>query len=182
MPPPGLLPEPVQAPSRSEVPEVSGPAPIFFTTLPGGAPPGTPAAPEPNETAAEAVAEVAADAPPTDVAGPEDHTGWILAGDGVSLDTVPPVLVLGREPVSSEDGAALIAVSGAGTVSKTHAIIRFDGETLTVEDLGSTNGTAVTVAGTRTVLDARTPFVVGDDAELRLGDARLDLRRARLDH
>lgn len=174
MPPPGLLPEPVTAPSRAEEPEVSKPAPIFFSTLPGGAPPAVPPVVSEVDEAAEAVAP---EAPLPHTAVPDAVAGWTLEGDGVSLESLPALLVLGREPVNSEEGASLIAVSGGGTVSKTHAIIRFDGETLTVEDLGSTNGTAVTVAGVRNVLDARSPYVIDADADLRLGDAVLELRR-----
>jgi len=59
------------------------------------------------------------------------------------------------------------------TVSRRHARLSLAGETLQVEDLGSTNGTAVN----GTALSAGTPAMLQVGAKLRLGDVELAIRQ-----
>jgi adenylate cyclase len=61
-----------------------------------------------------------------------------------------------------------------GTVSRRHARLTLTGEALQVEDLGSTNGTAVN----DTKLDAGKPVALQAGAKLRLGDVELSIHQA----
>jgi hypothetical protein len=124
VPPPGLIPDTVEAaPARAR--EVPAPAFPVFTAAPG---PGAPPAP---------VVPVSSATP----LGP-----WILAlADGQRLQ-VDGSIVLGRDPapVSVRPHAALVPlVDPARSVSKTHAIIDVEGAELSITDLHSTNGVLV---------------------------------------
>ena len=59
------------------------------------------------------------------------------------------------------------------TVSRRHARLSLSGETLQIEDLGSTNGTSVN----GTALKTGTPAALQVGAKLRLGDVELTVRQ-----
>jgi pSer/pThr/pTyr-binding forkhead associated (FHA) protein len=59
------------------------------------------------------------------------------------------------------------------TVSRRHVRLSLAGETLQVEDLGSTNGTSVN----GTALRGGTPVALQVGAKLRLGDVELAVRQ-----
>jgi uncharacterized RDD family membrane protein YckC len=95
---------------------------------------------------------------------------WRLVGaaDGqvIVVDASSPAgVVVGRDPlVGPHVGARPVAVDDvARSMSKTHARLTVDAGTLVVEDLGSTNGVYVTIAGAETRVPAhvRTPVEVG---------------------
>jgi hypothetical protein len=60
------------------------------------------------------------------------------------------------------------------TVSRRHARLTLSGEALQIEDLGSTNGTAVN----EIALKAGAPVALNAGAKLRLGDVALGIRQA----
>jgi adenylate cyclase len=89
----------------------------------------------------------------------------------VALDklmTQPQGMVIGR----SADQCELVVAHA--TVSRRHARLSIAGEALQVEDLGSTNGTAVN----GTALSAGAPVALTAGAKLRLGDVELLVRQA----
>ena len=76
-------------------------------------------------------------------------------------------MVIGRAAEQCE------LVVAHGTVSRRHARLSLAGETLQIEDLGSTNGTAVN----STALQAGAPVVLQVGAKLKLGDVELAVRQ-----
>lgn len=85
-------------------------------------------------------------------------TAWSLVlPDGTRVAVDGPLL-LGRDPSSSAtaaDGRPVALVDPGKTVSKTHAVLRPQVPSeggIRVTDLHSTNGTAITFGGVRTVL------------------------------
>ncbi|MFF2388766.1 DUF5684 domain-containing protein [Agromyces sp. NPDC058104] len=74
---------------------------------------------------------------------------WRLAlEDGTSLELDAPVVVLGRNPRAALTGEQRLVVPDLSrTLSKTHAVLRLDGEQWSVTDLDSTNGVMVPDAG-----------------------------------
>ncbi|BDI21820.1 FHA domain-containing protein [Herbiconiux sp. L3-i23] len=203
-PPPGLLPEPPQQPAAAPAadPEPRTALPVFFPAPPGAAPIAseqtlseetateqtaadrTVAEPVPALMAGELTAAVPVAAPEqafAPVAASSSiasgaESGWSVELEGTSVGPLPDVLVLGRAPVSTIPGARALAVTGGGTVSKTHAVIRRDGDAVTIEDLGSTNGTAVEVDGARILLTPNQPYRLERSADLWLSQARVTLR------
>lgn len=84
---------------------------------------------------------------------------------------LPAAINLGRNPVASQEGDALISVRDPdSTVSKTHARVEhLDGQTW-VSDGGSTNGTEViSDEGVITVLAPRVRTLLEDGARIRIG-------------
>jgi len=79
------------------------------------------------------------------------------------------VLVQGEHVLGREPGLELSFDST--TVSRRHARIRIEGDTATLEDLGSKNGTLIN--------DSRlgAPMPLADGDEIRLGSVRLKFRR-----
>ena len=91
-------------------------------------------------------------------------------GFDVALDRLMAAsqgMVIGRAAEQCE------LVVAHATVSRRHARLSLAGETLQVEDLGSTNGTAVN----GTALSAGTPAMLQVGAKLRLGDVELAIRQ-----
>ena len=74
--------------------------------------------------------------------------------------------------VVGRDQSAGLVVDDA-EASRRHASLSVEGDTLTVEDLGSTNGTFVNGGQ----VDGLSPIAFGD--EVQLGQVRLRLERAR---
>lgn len=96
-------------------------------------------------------------------------TRWVLvAGDrAIRLHTRN---VLGRQPVIADDydGAAVNLTDPSKTISKTHARIEVEDETVWITDLTSTNGTTLSfMTDTGPAFQACEP---GDDYEVRVGD------------
>ena len=124
VPPPGLIPEHVEA-TRDPAPTVRPASFPVFSTASAPTPPPAPVIP-------------AAEAPP--------HGAWRLElADGQRL-VVERSLVLGRDPASvpARPHAMPVAiVDPAKSVSKTHAIIDLEGAELSITDLHSTNGVLV---------------------------------------
>ncbi|WP_240613449.1 RDD family protein [Brachybacterium endophyticum] len=86
--------------------------------------------------------------------------------------------VLGRNPLTQDDLARLVVADDTRSVSKNHLRIEAAIEGLTVEDLGSTNGSAVILAdGTRQDLDPHTPMSLPDGAALAVGDRTFTVER-----
>ena len=70
---------------------------------------------------------------------------WVLElGDGTLLDLDADDIVLGRKPTAVGGSDTLLIADRTRTLSKSHARLRRDGETWTIEDLHSTNGVFVT--------------------------------------
>jgi adenylate cyclase len=92
--------------------------------------------------------------------------GFDLALDRLMM--APQGLTIGR----ASDQCDLVVAHG--TVSRRHARLTLAGEALQVEDLGSTNGTAVNA----TVLQRGAPLPLHAGARLRLGDVVLGIRQA----
>ena len=82
------------------------------------------------------------------------------------LMLLPQGMVIGRAAEQCE------LVVAHATVSRRHARLSLAGEALKVEDLGSTNGTAVTGAALR----SGAPAMLQTGATLRLGDVELSIR------
>ena len=99
-----------------------------------------------------------------------DSTGAKFAFD-VALDKLmvqPKGMAIGR----AADQCDLVLAHA--TVSRRHAKLSFTSEALQIEDLGSTNGTAVN----GTVLRAGEPAALHAGNKLRLGDVELLVRQA----
>jgi hypothetical protein len=127
VPPPGLIPDTVEAPPRP-APAVAPAAFPTFTPVTAPAPPPQPVVPE-----AQAL----------------PHGPWVLSLDDGQRFQVGGSLVLGRDPaqVPVRPHAVLVpVVDAAKSVSKTHAIIDLEGAELSITDLHSTNGVLVTDA------------------------------------
>ncbi|MGW9629141.1 FHA domain-containing protein [Agromyces sp. NPDC055520] len=127
VPPPGLIPDTVEAPPR-RAPEVR---PAAFPTFTPTSLPATP--PRPVVPPAEAV----------------PHGPWVLSLDDGQRFQLGGSIVLGRDPapVAVRPHAALVPVADpAKSVSKTHAIIDLEGQELSITDLHSTNGVLITRA------------------------------------
>lgn len=169
-PPPGLLPD---APAPRQPDETTGGTapsvdmPAFFPSPPSAPPP-----------ADEPVLDTSSAAPAGEPQGPSSPRGpvrLVLTRGQVRFPVVRDVY-LGRAPVLPEGSEAdVLAIAGEGTVSKTHAVLRPDGEGATLEDLGSTNGTAEVLDGEPRLLAPRTPLRLHAPAVIRLGDAVLEL-------
>lgn len=104
------------------------------------APPAMPAAPVPSSSPPPV-----APAPPTAPAASAPLALHLLTPDGRRAPLTHATIV-GRAPAARADspGAALLPLADPGRLlSKTHALIEFDGQALWVTDLGSTNGTSL---------------------------------------
>ncbi|WP_157005915.1 FHA domain-containing protein [Agromyces laixinhei] len=160
VPPPGLIPDTVEAPPRP-APAV---APASFPTF----------------------APVSAPAPPPDPVVPADeaapHGPWVLALDDGQRFQVGGSLVLGRDPapVPVRQHATLVpVVDPAKSVSKTHAIVDLEGAELSITDLHSTNGVLVTDAhGAEHDLDPGERVVLSPGDKVELGTFAVRVERA----
>ncbi len=100
--------------------------------------------------------------------------GRLVLDDGES-SAIDRALVLGRRPDAAvagmPAGSRLIAVGSAATVSRTHAVVRADGWTVTVTDCGSRSGTAVLMpdGDEPLLLQPWIPHEVPVDARIFLG-------------
>jgi hypothetical protein len=154
-------------------------APAATSTAPIPAVPAPAPAPAAAPAPAPAAAPVAAPAPPVASAGAPAAASqpghvWVLTVDG-SAFTLSRDAFVGRRP-SADAGADAIPLADAGrTVSRTHAVIRYGVQTLTVEDLGSSNGTQVERRGRTATCRPGEPVAVGHGDILSFGDVRATL-------
>lgn len=185
------------APAPASAPPAFPPAAPAFGTPAFGAPafPAPASAPAPAPTP-PAPAPVDAWAPPlsavpsapggldeaderTVIARGRRGADRLVLPTGEEIELAADTVVLGRAPRALPDTphAQVVAVADTTkTVSKSHAVLRRDGEGWTIEDLHSTNGVVlVDAAGQETELTGRAPlverFLLGD-AEFRLSVAR----------
>lgn len=121
--------------------------------------------------------------PPRSVPAPEEPSvaGWRLTLDDGQSIAVTGALVLGRDPaqVASRPHAGLVPVHDpARSVSKTHAVIDPGGQTLSVTDLGSTNGVSITAPdGLVTDLDPGGHGFLESGSRLILGEFGVTVSR-----
>ncbi|GAA1839922.1 DUF5684 domain-containing protein [Agromyces salentinus] len=156
-------------------PVATGPAagPVIPASLPAFAPPSAAA------TGAQAVASpldaFEVDDAATIVTGDEDPFDrtvvvdrrpafqWrLVLADGTALPLEAPTVMLGRNPRTGDAAArALVVPDPSRTLSKTHAMIQFDGAQWWITDLDSTNGVLIADgAGTDQFIEVgvATPF------------------------
>ena len=121
--------------------------------------------------------------PPRSVPAPEQSSvaAWRLTLDDGQSIVVTGTLVLGRDPaeVASRPHAGLVRVHDpARSVSKTHAVIDPGGQTLSVTDLGSTNGVSITDPDGRvTDLDPNGQGILEAGSRLILGEFGVTVSR-----
>lgn len=105
--------------------------------------------------------------------------GWVLVlPDGEEV-AVTPELLLGRNPRDTEGlEATLVPVfDPGGNISRTHARISATPQGITVQDLGSTNGTVLVTAHDEVELAPFSPQVMKPGDSIILGgDAQLELK------
>ncbi len=113
------------------------------------------------------------------------RAGWRLElPDGTRIPLASGTTLVGRKPVVQQGrlGARLVRLPDATrSASKTHAALTVDpaGETLTVADLGSTNGTLLSNPAAEPVeLAANQTAHVESGAVLMLGDLPVTAQRA----
>jgi len=171
-PTPVAAPRPV-APDHAPAPPDRPRMPAFFPATPGmpAAPPTPPAAPPvppvapPAPPVAPPAPPAAEPAPPT--ASPATRLLALELPDGSRLPVTGRML-LGRDPGELDGwrGAERVRLADPGrSVSKTHAAIEPDQESLLVHDLASTNGTErVTAAG------ESAPVAPGHPQRVEVGD------------
>lgn len=102
----------------------------------------------------EALAKVVTDAGPNELddtviaKGGKSTSKWVLDVDGGSLFLLPTTdVIVGRKPQSVEKAEPMMVNDPGRTLSKSHARLMFKSGAWYVQDLGSTNGTAVHPAG-----------------------------------
>lgn len=101
----------------------------------------------------------------------------ITVDDG-SARTVERIVVIGRNPGTEQGEESIVLPDQTRSVSKTHLRLDPTGEEITVEDLGSTNGSALLLEdGTREALAPHTATVVPAGARVTLGDRWLTVER-----
>jgi len=197
-PPPGGFPEkdqPREPASESATLKVpAGRAPVAFRPAPAPGsipPPAAPVAPAPAAAPAPAppapaTAPAEPAAPPVSTAPATNETprvrAWQLTAPDGAVLTVTGTMVAGRRPTapaSAPTATPLALDDPTKTVSKTHALLEAGVDTLSVVDLGSTNGVKLARAGERDRIlqpGSAEAAIVGDvlhlgDLVLRVGTA-----------
>ena len=98
----------------------------------------------------------------------------LVSGDSTTDVSAPTVV--GRDP--SRDGYTAVPLADPQrSTSRNHATLVPHGDLVEVTDLGSTNGTALTIDGVEVALVPMEPTLVTLPAELSFGDVE-----ARLEH
>lgn len=154
---------PVPAAPAPVAPVSAVPAPV--SALPAPAPSPAPAPAAPAREQAQAPAQPAA------------RLGLLL-DTGERLVISGPIL-LGRAPVADgHTGARPIAIADTSrSLSKTHALVRPQGDHLELVDCGSTNGCAVIRDGVEFELEAGVPVAAAVGDQIRLGDRTAEVIR-----
>lgn len=103
---------------------------------------------------------------------------WVLElPDGRVLDLVGDDIVVGRKPTAVGQSDVLIVPDPTRTLSKSHARLRRDGDSWTIEDLNSTNGVFVfDEAGTQ--IEATPGTEQAASEQLIIGTLEVRLRKA----
>ncbi|GIG54901.1 FHA domain-containing protein [Demequina activiva] len=172
-------PEPVGAGSRSDRSESTAPPQPRAPEPP--APPAPSASPAPvavPPSAGGAAPEPAVASPSAPPPGAASYV-WVLAVDGAE-HLLSRDVVVGRRPAPDAGADAIAVEDPSRTVSRSHAVIRRRGDALTIEDLGSANGTRVERGGRTATCAAGAPLAIGHGDVLSFGDVRATLT-ARLD-
>ncbi|HEY1134636.1 MAG TPA: FHA domain-containing protein, partial [Nocardioides sp.] len=116
-------------------------------------------------------ADSGAFAPPAAPAAPPERARIVrlVMDDGTVLPRAERVVV-GRAPVDAAGGLCHVLADPGRSLSKSHAAFVRSGEEITVEDLNSTNGVAVSRDGSEFLVQpgAVTPLRVGD--KVLMGD------------
>lgn len=191
MPPPAAT--PVSPAATPPAPPAAAPAPPAAAQPVPSPLPGLPVAPPPGLAAAAATPIAGYD--PADaetiVTGdgeddPFDRTvvvtrrptvPWrLVLDDGTPLSLDAVVVVLGRNPREALTGEQrLVVPDPSRTLSKTHAVLRLEGEQWAITDLDSTNGVMVPDgSGVDQLIDAGVPTPVGDRFVLGTLGVRLE--------
>jgi len=145
--------------------------------------------PEPSPAEARPVPEAPSRAaePPSDdpdrtiivqrSTGASMDSGWeLVLPDGEAFELKRDVIV-GRRPVPTDESAVVVISDPTRTLSKSHARLRFDGDTWSVTDLASTNGVwLITEIGVEQELEPN--IEVEATSALRLGTLEVILRRS----
>lgn len=130
---------------------------------PGPDPAPTSIPPAPGRDAPQAVT-----AGPPSAAVPALPSWQIVLDDGTALALTASRVLLGRRPASNQEEQLLAVPDTTRTLSKTHALLEYDGRTWHLTDLNSTNGSRVAAADGWTAL---TPGIrVPIDGPFQLGD------------
>lgn len=165
--PPFAAPEattaPITAPSPVSPPVLPSLPPFPAATSPF-------AAPRPSEIAADTA--VMPDEPGDDelldrtvVVTRRPQVTWrLVPDDAAPLPLLGQVVLLGRNPRAAGEGEQrLVVPDPSRTLSKTHAVLRLEGEQWSITDLGSTNGVLVPdETGVDRLLDSGEPTPVPD--------------------
>lgn len=127
-----------------------------------------------------------------DEAGGSDLDGRTVARSAIVVDeAVPPAvpiarlqfpagtltatpgesLVLGRDPTAPEGSRAQVVPGDASTVSKSHLLVSFDGEHVTVEDLHSKNGSSIEHQGQSRALAPGERVIAASGDRIEMGAA-----------
>ncbi|MDJ0335770.1 MAG: FHA domain-containing protein [Rhodoglobus sp.] len=140
----------------------SKPDVVFFPAQPGVSPPVPIQDPE-AEQLDDATVHVS-----------RPQSAWRLVFEGSPPVVVGRVLFLGRNPVatSGHENAPVLAITDAAkSISKTHAMLEVDADTLWVHDLDSTNGVWIIQEGTDAIeVLPGERVAVPPGADLELGD------------
>jgi hypothetical protein len=102
--------------------------------------------------------------PPAPAAPPVGDVVTLRFDAGTIVVRPGEQVVLGRDPSPTGSARSEVVPGDASTVSKSHVLVTFDGTAATVQDLASTNGTAVISDGTRRAVEP------GDDEPVSSGD------------
>lgn len=140
------IPDPFTVPEPDPVPSIfdTGSAPVPAAPAVSGLAELGLAAPEADESAAVAAAHGAPEEELDRTVVVVRKTRWGLElPDGDVLELLGDDVIVGRKP-SAQAGAIVLQIADpTRTMSKTHARLRRDGDSWTIEDLNSTNGVAV---------------------------------------
>lgn len=151
----------------------------------GSRDPRSPFAPPRPEFDSPATPASGADVPVTEI---DDRTravtrvkqGFALAGaDGTRIDVEQPTLV-GRAPDqrAAPDAVVVAIVDPIRSVSKTHALLRLQHGSLTIEDLDSTNGVQVVRDDAQVDLPAHEAHVIRPGDRVVLGELEFRVESA----
>lgn len=168
--------------SAGAVPVVGAPPPAVVAPPPPPAPPvAAPWTPSvgvaPTAVGPDADRTVARGALPS---APPAAVGFRVRFDHGAVAEVHAPILVGRDPAATADGllgATLFAVPDPTmSVSKTHLVLRAHQGLLWVDDLNSTNGTAILHPnGERVAAAPGTPIAVGAGAVIEFGDRRAEV-------
>lgn len=106
---------------------------------------------------------------PVPAARPRFAVAWRLLSGGHETEVTADVYV-GRKPVAGPNGVTLEVDDSSRTVSRTHAVIRVDGDLLDIEDLASANGTRIERAGSSIECEAHVRVPLGHGDTVFIGD------------